>query len=99
MKAMRMSKVSLPVGVIGENASFAYGYDGDKYYVTEGVFEHFVTRVSLSFDEAKQLFEALTFSNAVEPCAKMISKLISSARKNNLKGMDLFWHFENGIVQ
>ncbi len=97
MKAMRMSQVSLPVGLIGENNNFAYGYDGEKYYVTEGAFQYVVTRVHLAFEEAKQLFEALTFENASEPCAKVVNTLVKSARKQKLNGNDLFWHFVKGL--
>ncbi len=97
MKAMRMSQVSLPVGLIGENNKFAYGYDGEKYYVTEGAFQYVVTRMHLAFEEAKQLFEALTFENASEPCAKVVNALVKSARKQKLNGNDLFWHFVKGL--
>ena len=97
IKDMRIIKVSLPVGLIGENNDFAYGYDGDKYYVTEGSFQYIVTRMHLSFDEAKHLFEALTFQNASEPCTKVINALVKYARINKINGKDLFWHFVKGL--
>lgn len=93
MKAMRMNRVKLPIGLIGDNNRFAYGFDGDSYYVTEGVFSHLVTRLSLSLDEASNLFYALDFIDASEPCNKIVSSTIKNARKKKLSGEDLFWFF------
>lgn len=84
---------SLPIGLIGESASFAYGWDGKKYYVTEGVFQFFVTRIHLTMDEAKQLFNALSFNNCYDPCSKKVNYAIKEARKNRLSGDFLFWFF------
>ena len=93
MKDVRVGnrKASLPIGLIGESSSFAYGYDGDKYYVTEGVFQYLVTGVNLAFDEAKQLFNALDFNNSIEPSVKSVSSAIKDSRKEKLSGDDLFW--------
>ena len=100
MKAIRMNKTTLPVGLIGENNDFAYGYDGEKYYVTEcSLLDYFVTKTALFFDEAKALFEALTFVGGAAPKPTEITKLIKSARKQKLSGSDLFWHFEKGLTK
>ena len=97
-KAMRMSKVSLPVGLIGENNNFAYGYDGEKYYVTENsILDYLVTKTYLTFDEAKQLFDALTFNNEHAPAPTKVTRLIKSARKQKLNNDNLFWHFVEGL--
>ena len=98
MKAMRMNRTTLPTGLIGENSQFAYGYDGEKYYVTEySILDYFVTKTALFFDEAKALFEALTFVGNPAPKPTEITKLVKSARKQKLSGDDLFWHFENSL--
>lgn len=89
----------LPIGIIAENKSFAYGYDGKKYYVTKGFLGYLVTRIHLKFHEAKYLYEALSFLENVCPFKKNINTLIKSARKQKLTGDDLFWHFENGLSQ
>ena len=98
MKAMRMNNTKLPVGLIGENSNFAYGYDGEKYYVTEySILDYFVTKTELVFEEAKALFDALTFVGKPAPKPTEITKLVKFARKQKLIGDDLFWHFEEGI--
>ena len=98
MKAMRMSRTTLPVGLIGKNNSFSYGYDGEIYYVTEySILDYFVTKTALFFDEAKALFEALTFVGNPAPKPTKITKIIKSARKQKLSGDDLFWYFENEL--
>ena len=89
---------NLPIGVIGENNKFAYGWDGEKYYVTEySILDYFVTKTALLFDEAKALFDALTFVGNPAPKPTEITKLVKSARKQKLSGDDLFWHFENAL--
>jgi hypothetical protein len=89
--------MSLPIGTIAENLNFSYGYDGKKYYVTEGAFQYLVTRIHLTFDEAKQLFEALTFNNVEDICTKKVSNVIKSARKSKFEGDNLFWHFVKSL--
>lgn len=98
MRVMRMNRTTLPIGLIGENSNFAYGYDGEKYYVTEySILDYFVTKTALFFDEAKALFEALTFVGKPAPQPTEITKMVKSARKQKLSGDDLFWHFENEL--
>ena len=98
MFAMRKNKVTLPTGVIGQNNDFSNGYDGDKYYVTEcSILDYYVTKTYLSFDEAKQLFNALTFVGKPAPKPSKITSLVKFARKQKLSGDELFWHFEQGI--
>lgn len=98
MKAQRMNRTTLPIGLIGENNNFAYGYDGEKYYVTEySILDYFVTKTALLFDEAKALFEALIFVGKSAPKPTEITKLVKSARKQKLSGDELFWHFENAL--
>lgn len=102
MKAIReffrVSKVLLPIGLIGENSNFAYGYDGEKYYVTEySILDYFVTKTALSFEEAKALFEALTFVGNPAPRPTRITELVKSARKQKISDNDLFWYFEEAI--
>ena len=93
MKEVRENSrpLSLPIGLIATSKEFAYGYDGGKYYVSEGVFEYLVTRISLSLDEAKQLFNALTFIEASEPSPSSINIAIKLSRRQKLSGDDLFW--------
>jgi len=86
-----------PIGVISKNGEFEYGYDGDKYYVTESVFKFFVTKIHLSFDEAKQLCNALSFIEALAPCTKKVALSIKNARKQKLSGDTLFWHFTETV--
>ena len=88
---------NLPIGLIGENNQFAYGWDGDKYYVTEGVFQYLVTKMHLVIDEAKQLFNALSFNNCSEPCSKQITSALKEGRKQNLSGDSLFWFLTDKI--
>lgn len=85
-----MTNTSLPIGTIAEKHNFSYGYDGKKYYVTEGCLRHLVTRIHLTFDEAKQLFDALCFNFPNNPNSKEISALIRQSRKEKLEGYDLF---------
>lgn len=87
------SKRSLPIGKIGENVNFSWGYEGNFYYVAEGVFEHFVTCIHLSLDEAKSLFEALVFVESVEPSQKLISQAINASRMSSCVGDDLMWFY------
>jgi len=97
MKAARLSKTTLPVGIIGNNCLFSYGFDGNTYYVTEGILQYFVTKMHLSFDESKQLFNALTFIDASEPNTKIINQAIKQGRKNNLSEDKLFWHLVDSL--
>ena len=93
----RLNKVLLPIGTIGESNNFKYGFDGDYYYVTEGILDYLVTRIHLQFDEAKQLFDALNFLEASEPNPKLIASTIRNARKQKLKGIELFWYFVESL--
>ena len=93
----RKNKIKLPVGTIGESNNFSYGFNGEYYYVTEGILEYYVTKIHLKFDEAKQLFDSLNFIDAVEPSPKTVAVAIRSARKSRLKGANLFWHFVDTI--
>lgn len=86
-----------PVGVIGESSDFAWGFNGDHYYVAEGAFSFLVSKIHLAIDEAKQLFNALTFINASEPSPKTISLAVKSARKQRLSGDDLMWFFADKL--
>jgi hypothetical protein len=99
MKAIRQQsmKAILPIGLISENHNFAYGYNGENYYVTESAFSYLVTRMQLAFEEAKQLFNALTFAEATEPKASDINNLIKSSRKEGLSGNNLFWFYVDGL--
>jgi hypothetical protein len=97
MKAARLSKITLPVGIIGNNHFFSYGFDGNTYYVTEGILQYFVTKMHLCFDEAKQLYNALTFIDASEPNTKIINQAIKQGRKKNLSEDKLFWHLVDNL--
>lgn len=88
---------SLTIGLIGESNQFAYGWDGDKYYVTEGALNHLVTKVHLTIDEAKELFNALSFNDCSEPCPKQIGSALKESRNQKLSGDDLFWFFEKQL--
>jgi hypothetical protein len=89
----KLQQSDFPVGLIGSKDGFSWGYDGSSYYVAEGVFEFLVTKMKLSLDQAKQLFNALNFINAIEPSPKAISRAIKLARKKLLLGDDLMWFF------
>jgi len=82
---------TLPIGLIGENNKFAYGYDGNKYYVTEGVLYHLITKICLTLSEAKQLYNALSFNCEFEACSSTVSKAIKASRKKQLSEDGLFW--------
>lgn len=99
MKAIRENNrvQSLPTGIIAESLGYAYGYDGDTYYVTEGSFYHLVTRMSLSQDEARQLFNVLDFEQLIEPHPKTISRVIKSARRLKLSNDELFWYLQQEL--
>ena len=94
----KMQKTTLPIGIIGQSTNFAYGYDGEKYYVTEySILDYLVTNMNLFFEEAKYLFEALTFVGNPAPQPKLITKIIKSARKQKLTNQDLFWHIVDSL--
>jgi hypothetical protein len=92
-KLASASKQSLPLGKIGESHNFSWGYEGNFYYVAEGVFEHLVTRIHLSLEEAKSLFEALVFIESVEPSQQLVSQAINASRKGMYVGDELMWFF------
>lgn len=96
-RSARALKQSLPVGKIGESASFSWGYDGSSYYVAEGVFEHLVTRISMTLKEVKSLFEALVFVESIEPSQKLISQAIYASRKSVFTGDELMWFLVDQI--
>lgn len=101
MTAIRMnsraSKRYLPIGKIGESLNFSWGYNGEAYYVAEGVLEHLITRINLSLEEAKKLFEAVTFIESNEPCTKAVSKAVNASRKEKLIGDELMWFFVDAL--
>ena len=82
-----------PIGVIGKNSSYAYGYNGRSYYVTEGVFSYLLTTTYLTFDEAKNLFEACTFVGYAPDKPKAITSIVKAARKLKLKEAELMYFF------
>ncbi len=90
----RAIKKSLPIGVIGENDSFKYGYNGEYYYVTEGILEYYVTKMHLTFPEAKALFDALVFIGNDNTCSLSVTSTIKKYRKKDFMNKSLFW----GIV-
>jgi len=89
----------LPVGVIGENSRFSYGYNGKSYYVTEGSLEHLITRMELSLEEAKQMYTALSFTEVEAPNSKTINGMVKRTRKDKLTNPDdLFNYFANQLL-
>ena len=86
-----------PIGVISEGNHFAYGFDGDKYFVTQGVVCEFVTGIHLSFEEAKALFDALQWNAAGWSCYKAVTAAVRKARKKKLAGDSLFWFFQETL--
>lgn len=82
-----------PIEVIGKNSSYAYGYNGRSYYVTEGAFSYLLTTTYLTFDEAKNLFEACTFVGSAPDNTKVISSIIKASRKLKLNGDELMYFF------
>lgn len=100
LAARRLANINqkhFPVGVIGESSDFEWGFSGDHYYVAEGAFSFLVSKVHLAIDEAKQLFNALTFIDASEPSSKDISLAVKLARKQRLSGDDLMWFFADKL--
>jgi len=95
MKTARANRVKLPIGTIGENLKFSYGFDGSTYYVTESVMEYLVTKAKMSFDEAKALFDALTWNDKDAPMQTKVSSLLKKARKEN--PTSLFWFFVESL--
>jgi len=92
-KASRLSKKQLPAGLIAEGRNFNYGYGGEYYYVSEGVVGFLVTKVHLSFDEAKSLFSALEFIGSSEPSPAMVSSVVKESRRARVCGDRLLWFF------
>jgi hypothetical protein len=97
----KLHEYSKPIGVIGENLNYSYGYEGDgRYYVTAGILGELVCgRMKLTFDQSKQLFDALNFSD-MKPEHLNYNNCISAlkiARKNKIEGKELFWLFLNAI--
>ena len=78
------------IGHIAETFKYAWGWDGKKYYVTEGVCESYVTMIHLTRSEAKTLFLGMICWFA--PCwsdPAEISPMIREARKLKLEGQDM----------
>lgn len=96
-KASRASKQVLPIGIIGEGINFSWGYNGEFYFVSEGVLEYLVTRIHLTLEEAGKLFEALNFTESSEPCQQTIFKAIKTSRKEKLIGDKLMWFFVDAL--
>lgn len=92
-KVEKLRQQHLPIGVIGQQGEFSWGYNGTSYYVSEGVWDYLVTRVHMTLDEAKQLFNALVWIEAKDTLLKIISNLIRSIRKLNISGDELMWKF------
>jgi hypothetical protein len=90
-KVAKLLQTHFPVGCIGEQGNFSWGFNGTTYYVAEGVLEHTVTKKVLSIDEAKQLFNALVFNAISEVHSSIIVKAINQAKKHRLSGDDLMW--------
>ena len=95
MATKRKNRVLLPTGTIGESLSFAYGFDGSSYYVTESVLEYLVTKASMSFLEAKALFDALVWNDVNAPTQTKVSGLLKRARKES--PVSLFWFFVESL--
>ena len=96
-KASKLSEYKKPIGDIGVSDRYQYGFDGDKYYVTEGFLCQYVTQVHLSLDEAKHLFNALNWVGDIDFCYKLPSKLVKEARKKKINGDSLFWFFVDSL--
>jgi hypothetical protein len=97
-KFAQLSKRSLPIGVIGENNNFSWGFNGKYYYVTQGVLSHLLTQAHLSLAEAEKIFEALTFGNVEDVCSKALYITINQARKTGLSGDDLMWFYFDALT-
>lgn len=90
-----------PIGVISENHNYSYGYEGDgNYYVTMGLLGELVCgRLKMTFDQAKQMYDALNFLEipAPELNYKLCVKALKEARKNKMEGNKLFFFFVQNI--
>lgn len=98
VNASKLVNYKRPIDIIGHSGIFSYGYDGYKYYVTEGVFPSILTTARLSLDKAKALFDACTLATAphgygfgLDP--KAVTASVKEARRKKLTGDDLLWHF------
>lgn len=81
---------SLPTGEIsrfGLNAS--YGFTGKYYYVALGALNHYITNIHLTFDEAKQIYSAISFCQKFEHF-KNLNSWIRECRRRALQENDLF---------
>lgn len=84
----------LPIGIIGEEGRFSYGYNGTTYYVTEYcILDYYVTRTHLKFEEAKKLYEALVWVSYPAPKPSEVTKMIKRSRKKKLTGDNLLFFF------
>ena len=81
-----------PVGLIGQQGDYTYGFDGRKYWVAEGVLQTLVTLVHLTFDEAKMLFEALVWVSS-EVDYSRVNQAVRAGRKAKYNGQTLFWFY------
>jgi hypothetical protein len=65
--------------------------------VVEGIFQYEVAKVELSEDEARRLFDALSFVETEYHCQKKVTKLVKEARAKKLEGRKLFFFFEEKL--
>jgi hypothetical protein len=90
-----------PIGVIGKNDNYSFGYEGDgNYYVTMGILGELVCgRMKMTFEQAKQMFDALNFLGmpSSELNYKLCIKALKEARKNKMEGNNLFFFFVQNI--
>ena len=80
---------------IKHNDKFSLHFNGDFYQVSEGPFEYLLTNKHLSFDEANELFNAVTFCDVEDLKPSFVSSIIAKSRLE--KTTDLFWFFVDSI--
>ena len=98
INAQKLMDYKKPIGVIAESLDKAYGFDGDKYYLTVGCLPTYAFgTMKMDFDQAKSAYEAILFFN-IEPMNWDFNKAkeaLKSARKNKLTGDKLMFFFGN----
>ena len=85
-----------PVGIIADQGNYSYGFDGNKYWVAEGVLQHLMTGIHLTFDEAKMLYDALQWNNnGID--SSIVNNAIRAGRKAKHTGQTLFWFYVDSL--
>ena len=99
-----------PIGEIGNCGTFNYGFDGRTYYVSDFMDLSIVNTCKLTFEQSKQLYDALCFHGSAVVNHKEIIKFLKTIKPFNWtygkkqweykRYMDgLFWGFYDAATK